>query len=74
MHDLIGVVCAPNLKQDDLNKYVKYWGDLSNDAIPEFAVDRVKYIGNRPVIPWKEASQIMVQQLTVMKRLQHGEQ
>lgn len=73
MYDLTGISCAPHMKQEDLDRYSKMWRDRANDAIPEFKEDRVKYIGNRPVIPWKQASEIMLSQLKVMKRVQYGQ-
>lgn len=74
MYDIVGAICSPNLKQTDLNSYLKMWQDIGNSAIPEFEKETVKYKNGRPTIPMKEASQIMLKQLAVMKRLQHGDQ
>lgn len=73
MFDLIGVICSPNMKQENLESYAKGWLDKANDAIPEFKEERVNYVAGRPVMPMKQASELMLQQLKVMKRVNYGQ-
>lgn len=73
MHDLISVVCSPNLKQEDLLSYAKSWSDRANDAVPEFKKEVVTYKSGRPTLPWKQASELMLSQLKVLKRVQYGQ-
>jgi hypothetical protein len=71
MFDLIGVVCAPT---DD--KYLQavrsMWKEIRDDAVPEFKTERVRYEGSTPVIPWLQASRIMMSQMAVFKRVNGG--
>jgi hypothetical protein len=43
----------------------KFWRDIRDSAVPEFKVERPK----DNVIPWQQATSLMLQQLAVMRKL-----
>lgn len=73
MFDLIGVACAPHGGQEHLDKLQQMWRKIRNNAVPEFriAVAEESSPGTYR-IPWKRATEIMLQQMSVMRRVNHG--
>ncbi len=72
MYDLIGVVCASHGSQEYIDALRQMWRNIRDDSVPEFKTERVKYEDGTPKIPWKQATQIMLQQMAVMKRVNGG--
>lgn len=71
MLDLIGVVCAPT-DAKYLDQVQTMWKNVRDDAVPEFKTERVRYDGNTPVLPWLQASRVMMSQMAVFKRVNGG--
>ncbi len=67
--DLVGVVCATNGSQDYINGIRKMWREIRDDAIPEFRTPRVEYDSGVTKIPWKQATELMVQQMAIMQKV-----
>ncbi len=72
MYNLIGAICTSHGTQEYIDALRDMWSTRANDAVKEFKEERVTYDGGVPKIPWKQATQIMFQQLAVMKRLHGG--
>lgn len=69
--NLITAVSAPNT-EDGLKHTINFWREIRNEAVPEFKQASVKWEADRPVIPWKQATVLMMKQMSVMRGLQNG--
>ncbi len=74
MYDLIAIVCCASGAQAYIDGLREMWRTIRDDAVPEFRPDRVKYEGGTPKLPWKQATELMFQQLAVMKKVNYGRQ
>jgi len=72
MRDLINVAFVPSGDASFIGKIRDYWKRVFEDSVPELAPERVKYQDGKPIIPWKQASEIMLQQMAVLKRVNGG--
>ncbi len=72
MYDLVAAVCANSGDQKYIDKLRQMWVDIRDDAVPEFTPAKVRYQNGTPVIPWKQASHLMAQQMNVMLKVNHG--
>ena len=66
---MIGVVCASGAPQDYIDKSRNMWKNIVDDAVPEFRSEKVKYESGVAVMPWKQATQVMLSQMEVMRQL-----
>lgn len=72
MYDMIGVTCSGHGDQKYIDAIRQTWKDIRDDSVPEFRGERVRFSGDTPCIPWKQATELMFKQLAVMKRVQGG--
>ncbi len=72
MYDLVGAVCTASGDDKYIKAVRKMWVDIRDDAVPEFKAVKVRYEDGTPVIPWKQASHLMAQQMAVMMKVNHG--
>ncbi len=70
MLNMINVVCAPH-DAKFLEELQKTWRNIRNEAIPEFKIKGVSWDGNTPTLPWAQASMLMVQQMSTMRKVNH---
>jgi hypothetical protein len=73
MRGLINISAVSNGGADFIKSIDSYWSRQFDDAVPEFSKPQVSYNeAGTPVVPWDQASQIMLQQLSVMKKVLGG--
>lgn len=72
MYDLVGANCAVNADQKYIDSLREMWRSIRDEAIPEFKYARVTYENGTPVIPWKQATELMKRQMATMLRVNHG--
>lgn len=74
MRDLINVAMSPSQPQKFIDHLFKYWTRAHENAVPEFKPERVSYgADGTPTIPFAQASEIMLKQLAIMKKVnRHG--
>jgi len=73
MRDLVNIVMAPTQREEFLDSLRSYWRTQFENAVPEYKPDRVKIEGDgTPYLPWQQASQLMLQQMRVFKKVNGG--
>jgi len=55
-----------------LTHQIEKWKAIMFDSVEEFKVDRARVEGESTYIPWKQATSLMLKQMTVMRKLHHG--
>jgi hypothetical protein len=73
MYDLIGVVCTQGANQEYIDKLRGLYRSIRDNAVPEWKAERVEWQEDgTPIIPWKQATQLMFDHLSVKKRIECG--
>ncbi len=73
LYDLIAIACAPQQDQKYIDALREMYRNIRDDAVPEFKVERARTDESGNVkLPWKQATQVMLQQMAVMKRVNGG--
>jgi hypothetical protein len=73
MYDLIGVVCATSGSQDYIDKARDCYREIRDNAVPEWKPEKVVWQSDgTPLVPWKQATQVLMSVLAVKKRIECG--
>lgn len=74
LSELVAIAATPSQDKKYAENLVNYYEDLADRAVPELQREKSPGVSSngRAVLDWKTASDLMIAQLAVKKRLEYG--